>query len=63
MDGNKITLIYNIENFLLINGADSVEKIDDILIKLEDISEISSNRTVSPLAPKLRLGAREKAIT
>jgi len=34
--------IYNIENFLLLNGADSVEKIDDILIKLEDISDISS---------------------
>jgi hypothetical protein len=43
--------IYNIEIFLLINGADSVDKIDDILIKLEDISEISSelleeNRTL-----------------
>lgn len=34
--------IYNIENFLLLNGADTVEKIDDILIKLEDISEVSS---------------------
>ena len=34
--------IYNIENFLLLNGADSVDKIDNILIKLEEISEVSS---------------------
>ena len=31
--------IYNVENFLLLNGADSVEKIDNILIKLEEFSE------------------------
>ena len=31
--------IYNIENFLLLNGVDSVEKIDNILMRLESFSE------------------------
>ena len=31
--------IYNIENFLFLNSIDSIEKIDDILIKLEDFSQ------------------------
>lgn len=35
------TSIYNVENFLLLTGADSVEKIDDILIKLEDFTDLS----------------------
>ena len=34
--------IYNIENFLLLNGADSVEKIDDILITLEEFTDFSN---------------------
>ena len=33
--------IYNIENFLLLNGADSVEKIDNILITLEEFTDFS----------------------
>ncbi len=31
--------IYNIENFLALRGAQSVDEIDEILIKLEDFSE------------------------
>jgi len=34
--------IYNIDNFLLLLGADSLDKIDDILIKLEEFSDLSS---------------------
>lgn len=34
--------IYNVESFLLLNGADSVDKIDDILIKLEEFTDFSS---------------------
>ena len=34
--------IYNIENFLLLNGADSVEKIDNILITLEEFTDFSN---------------------
>lgn len=34
--------IYNIENFLLLNGADSVEKIDNILIMLEEFTDFSN---------------------
>ena len=35
--------IYNIDNFLLLLGADNLDKIDDILIKLEDFSDFSSD--------------------
>ena len=34
--------IYNIENFLLLNGADSVEKIDNILLTLEEFTDFSN---------------------
>ena len=34
--------IYNIENFLLLNGADTVEKIDNILITLEEFTDFSN---------------------
>lgn len=34
--------IYNVENFLFLNGADSVEKIDNILIKLEEFTDFSN---------------------
>ncbi|MDQ7086038.1 MAG: hypothetical protein Q9M36_14495 [Sulfurovum sp.] len=34
--------IYNIEHFLLLNGADDVEKIDNILMKLELFTDLSS---------------------
>lgn len=34
--------IYNVENFLLLNGADSVEKIDNILLTLEDFTDFSN---------------------
>ncbi len=34
--------IYNIENFLLLNGADSVEKIDNILVTLEEFTDFSN---------------------
>ena len=36
--------IYNIENFLLLNGADTVEKIDNILITLEDFTDFSNEQ-------------------
>jgi len=36
--------IYNIENFLLLNGADSVEKIDNILITLEEFTDFSNEQ-------------------
>ncbi len=34
--------IYNIENFLLLNGANTVEKIDNILITLEEFTDFSN---------------------
>jgi len=34
----------NIENFLLLNGADSVEKIDNILITLEEFTDFSNEQ-------------------
>jgi len=40
---NKViqNFIYNVESFLFLSGADTVDKIDEIIMKLEDFSEFT----------------------